>query len=309
MSGGAQTRARSPRRSAHHADCTRQPGSPLDGGRDDRAWIVFDVNGTLASDSKRRRSLHGGGIAARPNLSALSRLRPTFRIALYSSMQTQNMSKAVKLVEGIRGINAPLDAVLHRTSPGGCRPAPHPRVKHWSTVKPLDAFRDTVRGGLSRVVLVDDSADKVVNGQEASLLLVPAWEEQEIDQTLELLVDALLAAETAVDSATGRADAGSDAGSDVGTDADTGAGGGASIDDVAAALGRMKIERRRSGGNDLSAHLSAISSDLFVAFRAQHGEGARVPSGGARCQDRAGCDGGGDSEGASQCGGRGGSEQ
>ena len=261
-----------PRHSPHpaRADCTRQPEPPLSDGtaRDDRAWIVFDVNGTIASDSKRRRSVHRGGIAARPHLKALARLRPTFRIALYSSMQTQNMARAVELVEGVHGINAPLDAILHRTSNGGCSPAPRPRKKEWSTVKPLDVFRDTVRGGLSRVVLVDDSAEKVVSGQEANLLLVPAWEEQEEDRTLQLLVDALLAAEVTEDAgAADRADAGVCAGSD------------ASIDGVAAALDQMAIAPTPDR-SDLRLHLATISANLFIEYR---GASAGAGAGGGDC--------------------------
>ena len=259
--------SRSPRRDrrrrAKVPDCGRLPLNSTD----PRAWIVFDVNGTLASLSTIRHGKNKGSVVLRPGVHELRRLRPAFRVALWSSMQNQNMANAVALVEGSLGLDAPLDAILHREQCPLAPPAQ--RMTPYDTIKPLaQFFQTTVLGGLHRVILVDDSARKSLAGEEENLLLVPAWREEPSDPTLRLLVDALLAAvETDDDGALHDT---------VGERAPT----PPALDDVTEALARVDLggptpaaaaaeEAPQRPPKDLRLCTAAISATLFAAHAAE----------------------------------------
>ncbi|GIL89115.1 hypothetical protein Vretimale_16148 [Volvox reticuliferus] len=81
--------------------------------------------------------------------------------------------------------------VLHRehTAPA---PAGHVDAggKAWDTTKPLGRYFSR----LDRVVLVDDDSYKSIEGEEANMLVVPCWQEDDMDcPVLRLLCDLLVA--------------------------------------------------------------------------------------------------------------------
>ncbi len=62
-------------------------------------WIVFDLNGTLASTSLVRHRV--GGVIVRPNVIALLRLRqraPLIRLAAWSSAAQHNVQRLVDTI-------------------------------------------------------------------------------------------------------------------------------------------------------------------------------------------------------------------
>jgi len=158
----------------------------------DPIWLVFDVNGTLASKTKARK------LREKQNVNQRLWLRPRpyvgpllqqldesghFRLALWSSARPSNVQKSVNLLELLS--NVKFERVLSREH---SIPAPTPENKY-ATVKHLQGqgFDD-----LSRVVLIDDEKSKAYVGEEANHLYVPPWEENNDDRVLVRLTEALL---------------------------------------------------------------------------------------------------------------------
>lgn len=159
-----------------------------------KPWVIFDVNGTLASTTAQRQ--RRGAIQLRPGIAHIQRLQPYYRIALWSSMGARNMAIAVKaLVE--RGQIGHVDLVLDRRA---CVQAP-PRMRKntWDTIKPLwERFGRFEPDGLARVVMVEDVGSKLVPSERPNLVLVPCWTGA-MDHVVPTLVRGLIEVSRAVD--------------------------------------------------------------------------------------------------------------
>jgi len=155
----------------------------------EKVMLVFDCNGTLTSLTEVRKSR---GFGVRPGVESLLQLSHSnkFSLALWTSAMKPNMEKMQRQIEGAAAIK--FDCALHRSH---CVPAPVDvlRKKKFETVKPLhEYFGDGPGPGLSKVILIDDNADKVMESETANLLLVPAWKEQRDDRVMSVLVAELL---------------------------------------------------------------------------------------------------------------------
>jgi hypothetical protein len=155
----------------------------------EKVMLVFDCNGTLTSLTEVRKSR---GFGVRPGVESLLQLSHSnkFSLALWTSAMKPNLEKMQRQIEGAAAIK--FDCALHRAH---CVPAPPDvrRKKKFETVKPLhEYFGDGPGPGLSKVILIDDNADKVMESETANLLLVPAWKEQRDDRVMSVLVAELL---------------------------------------------------------------------------------------------------------------------
>lgn len=160
---------------------------------DKKVWLVFDVNGTLASRTKVRKYRAGQRmqpdkwLKPRPYVDEfLKSLHSSghFNLAIWSSAKRHNVVRSVELLEAISGIR--FDMVLSRQDTS---PRPEPRKTPWDTVKPLyeKGFRD-----LRRVLLVDDEREKAHRGEESNLVVIPSWCENDDDNVLKILGRGLL---------------------------------------------------------------------------------------------------------------------
>lgn len=115
-------------------------------------FVVFDVNGCLASTTEDRRSK--GRLTLRPGVAELARLEASgrFSCALWSSAMRHNAEKAAMAIRMETGLS--LEHCLSREHTVA---APTKEVKHM-TVKPLSSRFSCI----SRVILVDDVPEKVI---------------------------------------------------------------------------------------------------------------------------------------------------
>ncbi|KAG2497888.1 hypothetical protein HYH03_004154 [Edaphochlamys debaryana] len=156
---------------------------------DPRPILLFDLNGTLTSHTAARKS--SGITRLRPGTEHLARLKPHFRLGVYTSSTLRTTHRALQQLEAAAG--QPLferGLVLHREH---TRPAPMGHVDAggdpWDTLKPLAPYFAC----LHRLVLVDDDAYKACEGESGSMLQVPRWEEgEEACPVLPLLAELLL---------------------------------------------------------------------------------------------------------------------
>jgi hypothetical protein len=152
--------------------------------------LVFDCNGTLTSLSEVRKS-HGFGL--RPGIDLLRLLAAQssrFSLAWWTSAVKSNLLKMRHKIEEAACIK--FDCGLDRLH---CVPAAADvlRKNKFETVKPLhEYFGEGPGPGLTKVILIDDNADKVLESEKDNLLLIPAWREERSDQVLSVLVKGLL---------------------------------------------------------------------------------------------------------------------
>lgn len=175
-----------PHPTEHHTATTRMQTKP---------WVIFDVNGTLASTTAKRRQR--GAIKIRPGLEHIQRLHPFYRIALWSSMSQRNMDIAVDTLT-TKGRIGTVDRVLDRRA---CAQAPQNiHTKAWDTIKPLwPHFGRFEPDGLARVVIVEDVTAKVVPEERRNLLHVPCWNEEQKDEIIPALIQELIGMQNAND--------------------------------------------------------------------------------------------------------------
>ncbi|DBA99939.1 TPA: hypothetical protein ACH3X1_013819 [Trebouxia sp. C0004] len=179
-----------------------QPGSieahfvDEDISADARPILLFDLNGTLTSHTAAKRS--SGKSLMRPGIYHLRRLQEHFRLGIFTSATQRTVGNVIPLLEQAAGPGTPLFAdpslILHRSHTQKVS-AGHVKAggKEWDTVKPLHKWFKHMH----RVLLMDDDAYKAVPGEEANMILIHCWEEEEPeDMHLKYVVDILLAAYT-----------------------------------------------------------------------------------------------------------------
>lgn len=156
------------------------PGCKLDittgdASVDQKIILLFDLNGTLTSHTSRRRS--AGRNRLRPHTKDLLQLHDKFRVGIFTSSTLRTVAHVKQMMEDSVGCSIfEPGLVLYRdhTLPvsqalikSGCDP--------WDTVKPLGRWFERV----DRVVLVDDDTFKAVPGEEANMVVVPCWMEED----------------------------------------------------------------------------------------------------------------------------------
>jgi len=139
-----------------------------------RPLILFDLNGVLVHHKfDGKTHVH----TLRPGVQNLLRLKNHgYELGIYSSATERTVKIALSRLErGVgKGETGLFDVMLHRehcalASQVGCM---RDGGKPWDTVKPLAKYF-----GDLRVVLVDDSSHKSYPGEEASMLVLPTWED------------------------------------------------------------------------------------------------------------------------------------
>ncbi len=188
----------------------RRDGSPYE-PQADRPLILFDLNGVLVHHRFDGKShVH----TLRPGVNNLVRLKDRgYDLGIYSSATERTVKIALtRLERGIgKGDGQLFDVVLHRehcalASEVGCMRA---GGKPWDTVKPLAKYF-----GAHRVVLMDDSSHKSYPGEEASMVILPTWEDDDAEsrpgcEVLKLLTDIFAPTQdhqSTVDTSNGDAD-------------------------------------------------------------------------------------------------------
>lgn len=155
----------------------RRDGSPYE-VQADRPLILFDLNGVLVHHRFDGKShVH----TLRPGVDNLTRLKDHgYDLGIYSSATERTVKIALLRVERAIGMGDGqlFDVVLHRehcvlASEVGCLRA---GGKPWDTVKPLRKYF-----GDHRVVLVDDSSHKSYPGEEALMVILPTWEDDDAE--------------------------------------------------------------------------------------------------------------------------------
>lgn len=163
-----------------------------DVSQDPRPILLFDLNGTLTSHTAAKRS--SGKSLMRPGIHHLRRLQEHFRLGIFTSATQRTLLNVVPLLEEAAGPGTPLFAdqslILHRSHTVKAS-ASHVAAggKEWDTVKPLHKWFKH----LDRVLLMDDDAYKAVPGEEANMIVIHCWEEEEPeDMHLKCVVDIML---------------------------------------------------------------------------------------------------------------------
>ncbi|GLI59676.1 hypothetical protein VaNZ11_001616 [Volvox africanus] len=167
-------------------DTPAEPGTESD----PRIILLFDLNGTLTCHTSVRKAK--GITKLRPGTEHLLQLHERFRLGIYTSSTVRTVQSAIEMLEEAAG-GALFDRrlVLHRdhTAPA---PAGHVDAggNAWDTSKPLGRYFSR----LDRVVLVDDDSYKSIAGEEANMLIVPCWQEDDMDcPVLRVLCELLVA--------------------------------------------------------------------------------------------------------------------
>ncbi|GIL68459.1 hypothetical protein Vafri_21736 [Volvox africanus] len=157
---------------------------------DPRIILLFDLNGTLTCHTSVRKAK--GITKLRPGTEHLLQLHERFRLGIYTSSTVRTVQSAIEMLEEAAG-GTLFDRrlVLHRDHTAAA-PAGHVDAggNAWDTSKPLGRYFSR----LDRVVLVDDDSYKSIAGEEANMLIVPCWQEDDMDcPVLRLLCELLVA--------------------------------------------------------------------------------------------------------------------
>ena len=134
-------------------------------------WIIFDMNGTLTSDTKQRRK---GAVHARPHCGSLCDLTAAgYKVGVWSSAMSHNVSVCLNTLQKRiaverSGQNVYLSCIFCRND---TKPTPDRERYSHKTIKPLgEKFVD-----LRRVILVDDDPEKALPSEKSNLVHIPLW--------------------------------------------------------------------------------------------------------------------------------------
>lgn len=153
--------------------------------------ILFDLNGTLTNNWKDRNE-YNRGLLFRPGIKNLRRLKGKFDIGIYSCMRDYNVNNTVRRLEQILGYGI-FKFVLNqnhceKTSLELCKQLNKP----YAMIKPIGKHSINLNKSLSKIVLVDDTYEKVLKEEKKNLVLIPTWNNRKDDNILEMLVTYLL---------------------------------------------------------------------------------------------------------------------
>lgn len=153
--------------------------------------ILFDLNGTLTNNWKDRNE-ENRGLLFRPGIKNLRRLKGKFDLGIYSCMRDYNVNNTVRRLEQILGYGI-FKFVLNqnhcdKASVEMCEQLNKP----YAMTKPIGKHSIHLNKTLSKIVIVDDTYEKILKEEKDNLVLVPTWNSKENDKTLEMLVTYLL---------------------------------------------------------------------------------------------------------------------
>lgn len=158
---------------------------------DNKPLILFDLNGTLTNNWKDRNE-QNRGLLFRPGIKNLRRLKGKFDLGIYSCMRDYNVNNTVRRLEQILGYGI-FKFVLNQNH---CEKASlelcEKLNKPYAMTKPIGKHSVNLNKTITKIILVDDTYEKILKEEKKNLILVPTWNSKENDKTLEMLVTYLL---------------------------------------------------------------------------------------------------------------------
>lgn len=154
--------------------------------------ILFDLNGTLINNWNDR-SKNNKKLLFRPGIKNLRRLKGKFDLGIYSCMRDYNVNYTVRRLEQILGYGI-FKFIL---SQNHCMKASldvcEELNKPYAMMKPIGKHSVNLNKTITKIILVDDTIEKILKEEKENLVLVPTWNDQKYyDNTLEILVTYLL---------------------------------------------------------------------------------------------------------------------
>lgn len=153
--------------------------------------ILFDLNGTLTNNWKDRIE-ENRGLLFRPGINNLRRLKGKFDLGIYSCMRDYNVNNTVQRLEQILGRGI-FKVVLNQNHCDKATLEICERLnKPYAMTKPIKKHSNNLNRTLSKIILVDDTYEKILKEEIDNLVLIPTWSKKTDDNTLEMLVTYLL---------------------------------------------------------------------------------------------------------------------
>lgn len=157
---------------------------------DNKPLILFDLNGTLTNNWKDRNER--GELLLRPGINNLRRLKGKFDIGIYSCMRDYNVNNTVRRLEQTLGYGI-FKFVLNQNH---CEKATLEMCeklnKPYAMTKPIGKHSVNLNKTITKIVIVDDTYEKILKEEKENLILVPTWNKRKDDNILEILVTYLL---------------------------------------------------------------------------------------------------------------------
>jgi len=150
-------------------------------------WLVFDVTGTIAVKRPKHKGVKR--FEFRPNvMECMQALHASkkFHLAIWTSGTPERSLPGLLNFQEMA--NFSFARILTRREADLVPPGI--AEKPWSTVKPLKKRQFS---NLKRVILLDDTRSKSVQGEEKNMLLVPTWGGKKDDKVFKELERQLLA--------------------------------------------------------------------------------------------------------------------
>lgn len=167
------------------------PESSLIIEHDNKPLILFDLNGTLTNNWKDRNE-QNRGLFFRPGIKNLRRLKGKFDLGIYSCMMDYNVNNTVRRLEQTLGYGI-FKFVLNQNHCDKATSEMCERLnKPYAMIKPIEKHSINLNRTLSKIVLVDDTYEKVLKEEIYNLVLIPTWSNKKDDNTIEMLVTYLL---------------------------------------------------------------------------------------------------------------------
>lgn len=153
--------------------------------------ILFDLNGTLTNNWEDRNE-QNRGLLFRPEIKNLRRLKGKFDLGIYSCMRDYNVNNTVRRLEQTLGYGI-FKFVLNQNHCDKAYVEMCEKLnKPYAMTKPIGKHSIHLNKTLSKIVIVDDTYEKILKEEKENLILVPTWNKRRDDNILEILVTYLL---------------------------------------------------------------------------------------------------------------------
>lgn len=140
--------------------------------------ILFDLNGTLVNTTEDRKDT--GVTFVRPGIGALKRLKPMFRIGVYSAASETTVRELVRRLDIETGESLFTVIMDAKWCDSYLTRMVKPLRKHFGA------------HCLSHVLLVDNTPFNSAPGESANIICLPTWNNNSDDDVIPRFVDAML---------------------------------------------------------------------------------------------------------------------